>query len=334
MLPRSLEAVCRDLENPNPRVRLSAIQESARHADGEGRGRIVSLLIGSLAGGEARLRHAAAVALADAGATEAIPNLTPLLCDGDPETRRFALLALGELAAAGDADLLSRISPFLSASDPRIRYQAVVATHAIAGGASLGALSGATTDSDPLIRELSARLMGEVMVFDPSASEKALALLDGLARDAELFVRAVAQLSSHEHGNGGPSDGLTALIDGTLRAREPEDEQRAIELVGRLRLPGHEKILERRAFGILGLSHDPFRYHARAALSAMGHEAGRRSVERGLRRGSKVERAALIFALGQVRATEFAPAISRQAADPALRAGAEQALLALGLKGP
>lgn len=334
MLPRSLEAVCRDLTDSNPRVRLSAIQESPRHAEGPGRSRVRQLLVSILTEGPSALRAPVLLALADGQMSEAIDSITPLLRDGDPETRRCAILALGELAPDADGRALLSLSPFLTAADPRIRYQTVAAIAAIAGPEAFEMLASAASDSDPLIRELAARLVDETLVSGAPSGARERELLGRLALDTEARVRAVAQVACHERGFEAPTDAVIQLIDGKFRGREARDLQDAIEVAGRLRLRAAGKGLQKRAFGFLGFSTDPFRWHARAALATLGHERARRSVERCLKRGSRIERAAMIFALGRVRATEFASEIRGQAEDPDLRPSVEQALLALGRKDP
>jgi HEAT repeat protein len=328
MLPRSLEATCRDLADPNRKVRLSAVRDAPRHSDSEGRERILPLLIRILdESTDSGLRVAVLVALADGGMHEAIGNILPLLTDGDLDVRRYALLALGELAEEGDSLVLSKIAPFLGATDPRVRYQALSATFALAGTGASAALCSAKDDADARIRELLARLLGELL--DLGNDEAARAALHSLTGDEHPLVRAVAQLMCLERGIDAPTDGVVALVARALRPGEPRDEQLAIELSGRLRIRPAEPALTRRAFGILGLSADPFRFHARVALAALGHAAAVRSVERGLRRGNRLERFALLSAMAEVRARAFAPLIEAAQLDPELRESAEEALLAL-----
>lgn len=328
MLPRSLEATCRDLADPNPKVRLSAVRDAPRHSDSEGRGRILPLLIRILdESTDTGLRVAVLVALADAGMHEAIQKIVPLLADGDVEVRRYALLALGELASEGDSHVLSKIAPFLGATDPRVRYQALSATFALGGSDASPALCSAKDDVDARIRELVARLLGELL--DLGEDEAARTTLQSLTEDEHPLVRAVAELVCLERGIDSPTDGVVALVARALRPGEPRDEQLAILLSGRYRIRAAEPGLVRRAFGFFGLSADPFRFHARVALAALGHAGATRSVERGLRRGNRLERFALLSAMTEVRAREFASFIEGAKLDPELRESAEQALLAL-----
>lgn len=328
MLPRSIEATCRDLSHANPKVRLSAVRDAARHSGSEGRGRILALLLAVLEEStDSRLRVATLVALADGEMQEAIPHIIRLLKDGDIEVRRYALLALGELAPVDDSDVVSKIAPFLGATDPRVRYQALAATFAISRQRAVGALGAAKDDEDAHIRELAARLLGELL--DLGENESARVTLQALARDEHPLVRTVAELMCLERGIEASTEGAAALVARTLRPGEPRDEQLAIELSGRLRIAAAEPALVRRAFGILGVSADPFRFHARVALAALGNARATRAVERGLRRGNRLERFALLSAIAEVRARELAPLIEPSKLDPELRERAEQALLAL-----
>src|ERR1700733_11351716 len=110
-LPRTLEASFRDLGSTSYATRASAIRDVVRHAlaDAGTRGRAVPLLERALSSDTASsVRAAAAVALADLGAGEALATLLVAVEDEDPNVRQMALTALGEIGDARAAQRLDR----------------------------------------------------------------------------------------------------------------------------------------------------------------------------------------------------------------------------------
>src|SRR5580704_1710738 len=99
-LPRTLEASFRDLGSTSYATRASAIRDLVRHAvdDEAARGRAIPLLERALASDTASaVRAAAAVALADLRAGDALATLLVAVEDDDPQVRQMALTALGEI---------------------------------------------------------------------------------------------------------------------------------------------------------------------------------------------------------------------------------------------
>src|SRR5258708_6489526 len=102
-LPRNLEASFRDLASERPTTRVSAVRDVVRHSlRGDAtRARAIPLLERALRDDKApAVRAAAAVALADVVAHEALPSLLVAVEDDDANVRQMALAALGEI---GDA---------------------------------------------------------------------------------------------------------------------------------------------------------------------------------------------------------------------------------------
>src|SRR5262245_60986695 len=99
LLPRNLEASVRDLSSARPDVRASAIEDLVRQARAEAdvRARAVPLLVQRLTDEHPRVRAAAAVALGDLEATEAVTALLVSVEDDDPYVRQMAINALGEI---------------------------------------------------------------------------------------------------------------------------------------------------------------------------------------------------------------------------------------------
>ena len=109
LLPRNLEAAFRDLESERAATRAAAIRDVVRHALGADgtRERAVPLLEKALReDAVAQVRAAAALALADLGAAEALATLLVAVEDEDPHVRQMALSALGEI---GDARAAARL---------------------------------------------------------------------------------------------------------------------------------------------------------------------------------------------------------------------------------
>src|SRR5580704_12283294 len=153
-LPRTLDASFRDLGSKTGSTRASAIRDVVRHAleDPATRARAVPLLERALSSdGSNVVRSAAAVALADLGAGEALPTLLVAVEDVDPHVRQMALTALGEI---GDARARPRLERALKDGRPEVRYQAVIAFARAASDdaeAVAGALVAALGDADPEI---------------------------------------------------------------------------------------------------------------------------------------------------------------------------------------
>src|SRR4051812_19408408 len=127
-LPRTAEAALRDAEHPSAVVRLSALRDLVRHAQGDARERATLAIIALLRSDpHAELRAEAAVALADAEAAGARQALLAALDDPTLRVRQMALLALGELGEPGDRALVERLGEELGALEPALRFQALVA---------------------------------------------------------------------------------------------------------------------------------------------------------------------------------------------------------------
>src|ERR1700760_3907850 len=97
LLPRNLEAAFRDLGSEKPATRASAIRDVVRHALGspDTRARALQPLVTALRDdATAAVRSAAAVALADLHADEALPALLMAVEDDDPHVRQMAIAAI------------------------------------------------------------------------------------------------------------------------------------------------------------------------------------------------------------------------------------------------
>lgn len=306
MLPRTLEAALRDLRAEKPSVRADAVRDLARH-EGAARDEVVPALARALRDPEAKVRAAAATALADVQGEEALPDLQLAIDDDDVLVRQMAITALGEIGDPRATERLRR-----SLSDPRaeVRFQAVIAYPRVCASreAAIEALLVATHDKDPLVCQIALR-MGEELA--------ACAQPDGTAGPVdERFLERARVLVGHDSPEvrvasalllGGDGDAeVRAVIEGVargdLKTRVHEDAASAIELAGRLGLTGARSALERRAFGgLFGLMKDPFAWHARVALARMGHERACREILRELASPDRDVRTLAVAAAGRAR---------------------------------
>jgi hypothetical protein len=278
-LPRTLEASLRDLGSGRDTTRASAVRDLVRHAlrSPETRDRAIPLLERALAGdASAAVRAAAAVALADLGASPALPSLLVAVEDDDAYVRQMALTALGEI---GDARARPRIERALRDRRPEVRYQAIIAFARVAGSdpaAVAESLATALDDEDEEIQYIAMRLAEEHGVAGELPR-----LAAGLVDEAEPALAVVAALYLARRGD---PRGRAIVLDVVAERRGTpilEDEQACVELAGELAMQDAIPYLERRAWGTRrALRHllswgsgdrASCAWHARTSLAQMGH---------------------------------------------------------------
>ncbi|HEY1695405.1 MAG TPA: HEAT repeat domain-containing protein [Polyangiaceae bacterium] len=317
-LPRNLEASFRDLVSQKPATRASAIRDVVRHAlRGDAtRARAIPLLEHALRDDAApAVRAAAAVALADVGAREALPSLLVAVEDDDPHVRQMALSSLGEL---GDARATQRLERALRDGRPEVRYQAIIAFSRVArddGAAVASALARALDDDDEAIRYIAMRLAEEFQSDgEPLRDARLLARAEKLVDEDRDPAAVVAALYLARLGQ---EKGRTVVLEVVAEARrtpELEDEQACVELAGELLLRDAIPHLERRAWGtrravraLLSWGAGDRRscaWHARIALARMGHERARAEIVDDLASWRRETREAAVVAAGRARIRE------------------------------
>ncbi len=339
-LPRTLEASFRDLGSERATTRAAAIADLVRHAraDAAARGRAVPLLERALAGPALdpsnAVRAAAALALADLAASEALASLLVAIEDEDGHVRQMALTALGEIA---DPRALPRLERALRDLRPEVRYQAIIAfvraAAAGAGGAGdapdapavVRALGAALDDADDEIRYIALRLAEEHRVGGDAARdlrERAASLLARAAGghahrvgrgEGSLAVVAALYLARIGDARGRPA--VVDVVAGRRRTTVIEDERACVEIAGELGLREAIPDLEGRVWGSPGPASagaslarlfawtaramgDGARcaWHARVALATMGHERARREIVQDLTSWRRETRAAAAVA--------------------------------------
>ena len=300
LLPRTLAACLRDLHADKATARVAAVRQLVAHADAD-RVAVVKGVVGALRDPASAVRAAAATAVADLGATEAMPDLLVAMEDEDVLVRQLAISAVGEI---GDARATERLRRALRDPRPEVRFQAVIAFPRVAASSedAVEVVLRATEDEDPIVCHIALRMGEEI-------AGEALDRFRNRARTLlEHSVPEVRVASAILVAHGRDPRALTILVQvarGELRTREHEDEAAAIELAGELTLREAEGGLERRAFGgVLGFRQDPYAFHARVALARMGHERACREILRELSATDRDRCTLAVAAAGRARLME------------------------------
>jgi hypothetical protein len=312
-LPRNLEASFRDLASERPATRASAIRDVVRHAlrSDAARARAIPELERALRDDAApAVRSAAAVALADLEAREALATLLVAVEDPDGHVRQMALSAAGEI---GDPRATRRLERALSDERPEVRYQAIIAFSRVAKDAPdavASAVARALQDDDEAIRYIAMRVAEEFHVggralHDPRIVARAEELAGGA--DDEVAVVAALYLARQGHAQGRAV--VLAVIAETRRTSELEDEQACVELAGELAMREAIPHLERRVWGtrralrsLLSWGAGDRRscaWHARIALARMQHPRARAEILADLASWRRETREAAVVAAGR-----------------------------------
>lgn len=315
LLPRTFEAALRDLGSAKPAVRVEAVRALVSHGE-QARERVLEGLTAALTDEAPEVRAAAASALADLQATEAIDALLGAAADADVRVREMAFAALGEV---GDERALPVVQRALSDEAAPVRFQATIAFPRLttSGNDARSALLRRTSDDDPLVCHVAVRMLEEEM-------EESGANVDGrvIARATTLLahdsprVRVAAAILLARTQNAAGHDVLVAVATGALTTDDGEDEAEAIELCGRLGLERAREGLAKRAFARrLGLFRDRFSWHARVALARMGDPRAVAEITRALDARNRDARSLAVAAVGRARITALKERLVARAED-------------------
>jgi hypothetical protein len=348
LLPRNLEASIRDLSSTKPDVRASAIEDLVRHArnDADVRDQAVPLLKQRLTDEHSRVRAAAAVALGDLEATDAVTALLVAVEDDNAYVRQMAINALGEI---GDERALPRLRRALKDSRPEVRYQTIIAFARVADqGRSCEGEAGAPPHREWVpADEVDDALFEAARDEDHAVAHIALRVAEerldrGCPPDGRLVARARALVVGPHEGEAASELMLVAAIllakagdpvghDIILRvvrgekvngkAADKEDERAAVELVGQLALTAATTHLERRVWGAMRFVRDTCSFHARIALARMGHERATKEILAELDSPRREVIEGAVVSAGRARLREAKGTIARftaAAVDPAL----------------
>lgn len=311
-LPRTIGAALRDVRDKKLMVRVSALKDLARLCRGEHRAEAVAALSQALIEDSAPgVRGEAAVALADAEATDAIDALIEAATgDAHVRVRQMAIMAIGELADEDNRVACALLERALRDDEPALRFQALIAVGRIRKRRAEDAIVTATKDGDDHVRYVAFRLAEEHWVTEPGELPSALAeaARGALEDDASEVRLAAAILLAHAKDASG-AEVLAAAVNDAHPTVEPEDEQAAIDLSGELALEQARPGLERRAFGLLGISRDRFAWQARVALARLGDQRAKDVILRGLGAWTRDARTMAVAAAGRARLSEARPLI-------------------------
>lgn len=307
-LPRNLEASFRDLDSVKADIRASAIADLVRHARGDEavRRRAVPLLQKMLQDGEAKVRAAAAVGLADLVAREAMPQLLVAVEDPDPFVREMVLNAIGEL---GDTRAVPRLRRALDDKRPEMRYQAIVAfARACDEDEEVdAALARATLDEDEAIVHIALRIAEERADAGKPPMTSVLSRARALVSAGASAPALCAAILLAKSGDAAGHALLLRVVRGEKiagRSPEKEDERAAVELVGELGLKDAIAHLERRVWGVLHFVRDTCAFHAKIALARMGHRRAIAEILRDLEARRPQVVAAAVVSAGRARLVE------------------------------
>ncbi len=334
-LPRTLEACFRDVASEKMEARAEATEELGRHlaegvcaADHE---RGVLALTKSLTDAHPAVRSRAATALADAGATSALPSLLLAVEDDDAFVRQMALSALGEL---GDARATSRLSRALDDTRPEVRYQALIAFTRVCPDEATDAVTKALGDDDCAVRHIALRLAEDAFEQGKSADPWLRAATRLLSDEhVDVAVAAAILLARATPPGALPKAAkelLLAVARGDKRGEvSVEEEQGALEACGAARIVDAIPLLERRAYGLARLVRDTSVLHAKGALAALGHARATADIVEDLASKRPERRDKAILAAGRARLEGARSALVLLAKEDATRELAEEALARL-----
>lgn len=317
LLPRTLDAALRDLGSTKPAVRVEAVRQLVPHAEGA-RDAVLGGLTGALADAAPEVRAAAATALADLGAKEAVPRLLALAEDGEVRVREMVFAALGEL---GDERALPAVQGALSDPAAPVRFQATIAFPRLttSGNDARNALLRRTSDEDPLVCHVALRMLEEELDEVPTALDARIT-----ARATKLLgheaprVRVAAAILLARSGDTSGNAVLVSVAKGTLITDQGEDEAEAIELCGRLGLEAAREGLAKRAFRRrLGLFPDRFAWHAKVALARLGDGRAEAELTRDLDARDRDARTLAVAAVGRARLLALRERLAAHESDPA-----------------
>jgi HEAT repeat protein len=341
-LPRTLPAALRDVRDKKLEVRISAVRDLARLAGSEARDQALPALCRALVEDEtAAVRSEAAVALADASAKECVAELaTAAREDEHVRVRQMALIALGEVAGE-DADPAVRdlVAAAVSDESPEIRFQGLIALTHVDRAAGEKAILASLVDDDAQIRYVALRLAEERWLAEERDEELPDLLHTRVKKalsDTSPKVRLAAAILLGRAGDRSGDQKLVAAINSGVGVDEAEDEGAAIDLCGALSLEEARAGLERRAFGVFGVTRHPFAWNARVALARMGDTRARAAILKGLRAFGRDARTMAVAAAGKARMVEAREELVAMRADPARAEpeAVEEALALLAVSSP
>jgi HEAT repeat protein len=246
------------LEDADPAVVMPALQSLA-----EGGTAAVPALIEGLKHKEGR--YWACIALAEMGpqAKDAVPQLTSLLSDDEPEVRMEAVMALGEIGPDAVSATPALIKTLADAT-PAVRYAAGFSLGKIGATAALPDLEKAEHDPDPFFSLVAAWAVAKLKPDDKESLNTAIELIVAALKNQDANVRRGAAKALWEL-NAPPEVVGTALV-AALEDADPVVQANVYAGLASLGQVAVPRLLEKLA--------DPrLRDKAMRVLALMGSEA-------------------------------------------------------------
>lgn len=321
LLPRTLEASLRDLDEPSPKVRLSAIGDLARHhGDPAARVKVLAGLRRGLRDLDASVRAATLSALGELGEAELLDAVLLAVDDKDALVRQMAIEALGHL---GGERASQRVLHALSDERPEMRFQAVIAAPRVLGDEADEHLARCLRDEDGGVRYIALRVAEELQQQRMADKQAKGMLRDALlvsARrclgDERADVKVAAAILLAHAGDDAGRQVLLDVAEDRLRTPEIEDEAAAVEAVGILGLREGVSALERRAYGPSRFFRERCAFHARVGLARLGHERARAEIISELRGWTRETRNQAVLAAARAGMSEARCAIEAMRGRP------------------
>ena len=322
LLPRTLPACLRDLNDPAAKVRRSAIVDLARLVAQQPTASMTEALQKALGDEDPIVRTEAAYALGDAQATPALASLLMAVDDEHARVRQAAIESLGRI---GDSRATSRLMRALRDDRPDVRFQAIIALGRVAPADARDALLDTARDPDSNVRYISVRVAEELCSAGQQQVGSQLHLDDRLSAaarewlsDEQPCVRLAAAILLARSGDLAGADCLLGAVAGRLRGVDPEDEATCVEIVGTLGLRDAMSDLERRAFGLKRWARECYSWQALVSLARMGHSRARDEILRDLRSWSRDRRTMAVAAAGKARLSDALEIIEKMRGDESL----------------
>lgn len=184
-------------------------------------------LLKSLRSQDVGARERAILDLAASGKSAA-PKLSAVLVDGDPDVRRGAAYALGEIRP-DDRETILQLANLLSDPNRAVRVEAAHALGKIgqAAAPAVPHLLKALKDKDPLVRRMAAQSLGEIGADPPQVIQELMVLRS----DADPEVRRAAINAIEKFDPGDALPFLTRVIE-QLKDQDADSREAAARIVG------------------------------------------------------------------------------------------------------
>lgn len=251
--------VLKILEQGDPKTIVPALQTLAREGE-----RVVPRLIEALDHAEAR--YWACVALAEIGpaAAAAVPRLSEILKDENPEVRLHSLVALGEIGEAAQPAVPAIVAALEKDPFPPVQHAAVFALGKLKATSANAVLGKSLESDDALLRILSAWALARTNPADRQVVQRAVREVLGAFKSQDVHVRRAAARAVADF-DADPELVGPALVE-VLRDKDPAVVANAIDALAGLGPKALRNIGR-------ALSTPELRFYAVRLVARLGREA-------------------------------------------------------------